>query len=354
MTSLSKWCGVLIALSLMAACSISDDSPYPESRCITSLTWSKPSTIVRKAPGSDTWPMTWADDNALYTTFGDGWGFEPQVPDKLSLGLAKIIGGPDDFTGINIRSTGERHGDGPRGKKASGMLMVDHVLYMWVRNADLEGRRCQLAWSKDYARSWTWSDWVFTEFGYCAFLNFGKNYAGARDDYVYVYAPDTPSAYEETDQAVLARAPKTRIMDKSSYDFFAGLDQVRQPIWTSDVRSHTAVFEFPGGVNRMDVTYNRPLRRYLMTMRSRAIAGGLNQFSIYEAPEPWGPWATVYYTLGADGWGESQHIPSKWISEDGRTIYLVFSGGDSFSIRKAGLITENGVCRPASKGTAAE
>ena len=45
-------------------------------------------------------------------------------------------------------------GDGAEGRKASGMLMVDGVLYMWVRNAGNAG----LAWSSDRGRSWTWSD----------------------------------------------------------------------------------------------------------------------------------------------------------------------------------------------------
>ena len=84
------------------------------------------STIIRKACDSDNWPITWADDDNQYTAYGDGWGFEPKVEKKLSLGLAKIVGSPDDFQGINIRSeTGEQIGQGRFGKKASGMLMVN-------------------------------------------------------------------------------------------------------------------------------------------------------------------------------------------------------------------------------------
>ncbi|MBI4325656.1 MAG: hypothetical protein HY674_10385 [Chloroflexi bacterium] len=37
--------------------------------------------------------MTWADD-ALYTAYGAGHGFEPFVEGKLSLGLAKVSGRP--------------------------------------------------------------------------------------------------------------------------------------------------------------------------------------------------------------------------------------------------------------------
>ncbi len=316
---------------------------------IPDITWGPASTIVRKASGSDNWPMTWADDDQQYTAFGDGRGFEPQVSSSLSLGFAQVAGPPDNFAGTNIRSpTGEQSGSGRRGKKASGMLMVEGVLYMWVRNADNSGQQCQLAWSADRALSWTWSSWKFAELGYCAFLNSGKNYAAARDRYVYMYSPDTPSAYDETDQAVLTRVPKESITDRNSYEFFAGFNPDGNPIWSPDINARQSVFTLPGGVNRLDVTYNPTLGGYLMTMRSRAQAGGLNQFSLYQAPAPWGPWSTVYYTESweggplsttSGGWGESQHIPSKWISADGSTLYVVFSGDDQFSVRKAILTT---------------
>ena len=327
--------------------------PYPPSPVITGVRWASVDSVVRRAPGSDNWPLTWADDGHLYTAYGDGNGFEPKVPGKLSLGFARIVGGPDHFTGINIRSaTGEQTGDGPRGRKASGMLMVEGVLYMWVRNADGAGHGSRLAWSKDHARTWQWADWEFTELGYPCFLNFGRNYDGARDEYVYTYSPDTPSAYREADAVVLARVPRGRIADRGAYEFFETMSNQGEPIWTEDIARRGPAFTFRGGCNRMAVTFNRPLGRYLMTMRSRARAGGRNQFSIYDAPEPWGPWTTVYYTeewegqrlvSGSAGWGEAQHLPAKWISEDGLTLYLVFSGDDSFSVRRVDLVSSGTV-----------
>src|SRR5262249_34939212 len=150
-------------------------------------------SIVRRANDSDNWPLTWADDGHQYTAYGDGRGFEPFVPKKVSLGLARVEGGPPEFKGFNIPSpTGEQLGDGAKGKKASGLLCVDGILYLWTRNAN----NSQLAWSKDHAKTWTWADWKFTEsFGCPTFLNFGQNYAGARDEFVYVYSPDSNSAY---------------------------------------------------------------------------------------------------------------------------------------------------------------
>ena len=317
--------------------------PYPSSPVITGLTWAPPSTIVRKATDSDNWPITWADDDNLYTAYGDGYGFEPKLVDKLSLGFARVEGIPPDFSGFNIRSsTGERFGSGATGKKASGMLMVDGTLYMWVRNANNDGTQSELAWSHDHAKTWTWSSWRFASLGYVCFLNFGKDYSGARDDYVYMYSPDTPSAYNETDHVVLIRVPKGQITNRAAYEFFKELDTDGNPVWTNDISRRGAVFIFAGGCNRLDVTYNTGIGRYLMTMKSRAKAGGLNQFSIYDAPEPWGPWTTVYYTENWDvAAGESQHIPSKWISADGKTFYMVFAGGDSFSVRKATLTLAN-------------
>jgi hypothetical protein len=88
-------------------------APQPPSELIQTVEWSPADTVIRRADGSDNWPTTWADDDQLYTAYGDGRGFEPKVNKKLSLGFAKVSGGPHDFIGTNIRTeTGERPGDG--------------------------------------------------------------------------------------------------------------------------------------------------------------------------------------------------------------------------------------------------
>ena len=98
---------------------------------ISGIQWAPKQTIIRLAPGSDNWPLTWADDDALYGAYGDGNGFAPFTPAKLSLGLARITGTPDDPRGRNVRApTAEQTGADRNGLKASGMLMVDGVLYL--------------------------------------------------------------------------------------------------------------------------------------------------------------------------------------------------------------------------------
>jgi hypothetical protein len=314
-------------------------APYPASEVIRAVEWAPPGTILRKACGSDNWPITWADDDNLYTAYGDGWGFDPKTDTKLSLGFAKIAGGPEDFKGVNIRSeSGERVGQDVSGAKASGMLCVNGVLYMLVRNVG----NSQIAWSDDHAVTWHWCDWKFeTGFGAPTFLNFGRNYAGRRDDFVYIYSHDGDSAYVPADHMVLARVPLDRIRDRKAYEFLRSMDAAGRPEWTGDIRRRGAVFVNPGRCFRSGITYNAGLKRYLWCQilpfstdqRGPRFQGG---FGIYEAREPWGPWRTVFYTERWDtGPGETSTFPAKWMSEDGRTCYLLFSGDDCFSVRRA-------------------
>jgi CubicO group peptidase (beta-lactamase class C family) len=316
--------------------------PYPPSPVIKEVRWAPPDQIRRAARGSDNWPLTWADDGHLYTAYGDGNGFEPQIPDRLGLGFARVEGGPADFRGVNIRSpTGEQLGSGPAGRKASGLLMVDGVLYLWTRNVG----PARLARSADHGRTWTWADWGFaTAFACPTFLNFGRDYAGARDGFVYVYSHDGDSAYRPADRMILARVPKGRIMEREAYEFFAGLN-AGSPTWTRDLGRRGAVFTHEGKCYRSGISYNAGLGRYLWCQilpgDDPRKGGG---FGLYDAPEPWGPWTTAFFTESWDvGPGETSSVPTKWISPDGTTIHLVFSGDDCFSVRQATLVTGAGV-----------
>ncbi len=337
---------VTVAAAVMA--SAADDpaatAPYPPSPVIKQMIWAAKDTIIRQAQDSDNWPMTWGDDDALYTAWGDGSGFAPNTPKKLSLGLAKVTGPRPNVTGVNIRSASmEQSGNGEAGKKASGILMVDGVLYLWVRNAG----NSQLAWSLDHGANWTWADWkLTTSFGCPTFLDFGKNYAGARDRFVYLYSPDADGAYIPADRMVLARVPADRMKQREAYEFFKGLDPQGDPLWTADASSRGAVFVHRGNCWRGGITYNAALKRYLWCQvlpaskhpQGPRFQGG---FGVYDAPEPWGPWTTAYYTQAWDvGPGETSSFPTKWMSNDGRTLDLVFSSDDSFSIRRCVLVTQ--------------
>lgn len=175
------------------------------------------------------------------------------------------------------------------------------------------------------------------------FLNFSKNYSGARDEYVYIYSHDNDSAYVPADRMVMARVSKYRVTDKGVYEFFSGLDKKGEPLWSGDVNDRKGVFEHKGKCYRNGISYNPELDRYLWCQvipgDDTRFEGG---FGIYEAPQPWGPWRTVYFTEKWDtGPGETCSIPTKWLSVDGLTGWMVFSGDDCFSVRKFSLKINN-------------
>jgi hypothetical protein len=74
---------------------------YPRSPVIANMDWAPVATIIRRAKDGDNWPVKWADDDALYTTWGDGTDFPPRVVKKLSCGFARITGSAAEFKGEN-------------------------------------------------------------------------------------------------------------------------------------------------------------------------------------------------------------------------------------------------------------
>ena len=306
-------------------------APYPPSPVIHGAVFGK--EIRRSAIDSDNWPMTWGDDDAQYTSYGDGYGFEPFVESKLGMGFARITGGAADYRGVNLRSDGERTGGGAKSPKASGIVMVDGVLYLWVRNV----ANSQLAWSLDRGKTWQWGFKLETGFGSPAFLNFGRNYAGARDGYVYTYSQDGPSAYESDNGVVLARVAKGRMREHGAWEFYERLGPDGRPVWTPEIARRGAVFAYPANCGRVDVVYDAGIRRYLMAL-AYDHAGG---WGLFDAPEPWGPWTTVMHREWDVADTHGYRLPSKWISADGLSMTLVFSGikpNDAFCTRTLRLV----------------
>jgi hypothetical protein len=292
--------GVLaaVALAVTRDGSAAEARPaYPVSLVIASIDWAPTNRIIRAAQDGDNWPITWADDDAIYTTWGDGTGFVPKVERKLSCGFARVIGGPKDFRGVNIRSDAEQLGQGVKGKKSWGLLSVDGTIYAWFGHADQNGAASQLAWSSDHAKTWKFAEWRFEEFGLLGFVNFGKDYAGARDQYAYAYSHDGPRADTPADRFVLMRAPKGRVTERGTWEFFERANENKQPIWTREIARRGAVFRNPDACLRSAMTWCAGLKRYLWWQHIPQARGAADRgdtrfkggFAIYDAPEPWGP-----------------------------------------------------------------
>jgi hypothetical protein len=308
--------------------------------------------LVRLAPGSDLWPITWASDDNLYAAWGDGGGFGGTNSDgRVSLGFARIGGVPPRFKTTNV--WGGKNGANPAafGGKVSALLAVNGVLYAvgGVRPGEAGVRtwnspkEARLLWSDDLGKTWRYADWVYADahdasFGVRSFLNFGKDYGGARDGYVYLYftsawwewKPKQPAPKD----SYLARVPADKLRDRKAYEYFQGMNAGKST-WTQTFAERRPVFTDSSGRRISKVVYNPALKRYIAT----AAGAGVGQLGIFDAPEPWGPWTTIAYY---DNWGEfgstealEYELPTKWISADGRTMWCVFSSTgvlDSFNL----------------------
>lgn len=295
-------------------------APAAPSPVIAGVRFAPAGAVLCSALDSDNWPVAWGDDGRLYTSYGDGRGFEPYIEKKLSLGFASVSGTPPEHRGVNIRSaTGERVGDGAQGLKSSGMMMAGGVLYMWARNA----ANAQLAWSEDHGKTWEWGFKFEQSFGSPAFLNYGKNNLDATDDSVYTYSQDGDSAYAPSDGVILARVKLKKIRERKEWEFFAGLDGTGKPRWTKDLAGRRAVFTDKGRCERVDAVWHPGLKRVLLAVS----ANHAGAWGIYDAPAPWGPFTTAFHT---DDWGlgptHGYRLPSKWIDPKDNSMWLVFSG----------------------------
>ena len=345
---------VLCACSALLAGAIAASEiavpPYPSSTRITDVSFNWP-THICLARGSDNWPITWADDGHQYTSWGDGGGFGGTNSDgRVSNGFGRVEGPKNGYLGVNIAGGKNAPYPAPFDGKCYGIISIDGTLYAW-RTGGTSGHSAytlQELWkSTNHAATWSFTGvrFVQSDFnppadrGFFAptFLEFGRDYAGARDEYVYSYATNVKTSSWEVHrpgQITLMRVPKTGIENRSGYEFFAGMAG-GNPQWTSTSTARRPVWEdATNGVMRISVSYNAPLKRYFLWTEHTARNNG--NVALYEAPEPWGPWRTVFFDFDfasqiTSGKGIIYFgFSSKWLSVDGRDFVAVMSVDDNW------------------------
>jgi hypothetical protein len=308
-------------------------------------------TARTEAPGSDIWPITWAADDNLYTPWGDGGGFggTNQIG-RVSFGVARVTGGRRDYRGENIAGGVDAPHAAPFRGKSEGILALGSTLYLW-RDGDassLEYFKFAELWrSDDWGATWRAAGVRFSKSGgdfapgdagifAPAFLQFGKAYAGARDDFVYVYTPDiidpTHWNVRMPGRINLLRVPRNQIESRRAFEFFAGLDAKGEPRWTDASAERQPTWQDPvQGTHRIAVSYNPAVKRYLLTTITIDRSGWM---SLYDAPEPWGPWTHVHTEHNPERWGTLTIIftfVNKWLGADGRDFVIVHTKNDRWA-----------------------
>ncbi len=257
---------------------------YPPSTAIAGVTFDD-TTARTAAPGSDIWPITWAGDDRLFTAWGDGGGFGGTNTDgRVTFGVARIEGSKRAYRGINLAGGEDAPQPSPFEGKSEGILTLDNTLYLWrdgeggslgyfksiaLWRSDNQGanwREVGVRFSAENGDFASPAEGIFAP----AFCQFGPGYAGARDGYVYIYAPDTidPTHWHirRPGRINLLRVPRGQIESKAAYEFYAGDAAGTAPRWTKDPRQRQPVWaDATQGTHRIAVCYNAPLKRYLLT-----------------------------------------------------------------------------------------
>ena len=143
-------------------------------------------------------------------------------------------------------------------------------------------------------------------------------------NYFYVYLSSRTDGKEPTGKDVyLARVPKDRIFTRSAYAYFTGMDGNGNPIWSSSFSGKKPVFtDDTGMAYTINVSYNPALKRYIY-----AKSHSTSHLGIFEGANLWGPWKTLCYGQFRDNrWKFSYWFPQKWMSGDGKTLWMAWSG----------------------------
>ena len=345
-------------------------------------------TLYRSDNRGDNWCIAWAADDSQVTSMCDGdWLGSNRF---FHNHLYRIVGGPDTFSRHDLPNYPDLSG-----KSGSwfgyGIISVDGVLYSVISKTPGESwsgpfRGIKLLKSPDNGQTWyrvnrrggqrklgplddarnevNANEMFFLEefglphrtqeaypFSYLDFVKCGKDNAAAKDDYLYIYAPEGAHAHK----LLLARAPRDRLGIRSTWEHFEKYDN-NVPVWTSRIAKRGYVHVFPekskdghyfGWYSWLpSVVWNEALGYYIMVNGGTYAGHGMTpsdkdyydawmhtrtgSLGFWYSENPYGPWRPFYYT---DYWTADDpknltyqpKLSPKWISKDGREMVLIWS-----------------------------
>ena len=170
------------------------------------------------------------------------------------------------------------------------------------------------------------------------FVDFGKNMEHSPDGYAYLVGhgaeyPDKEPRFANLswisgDQICLIRVKPSieNINDASKYKFFGGYDESSKPIWTNDFDSIKPLVDWNNNTGCVTITYNEPLKKYLMCVTDGWPTAGKMSSYILESDNVTGPWKLAVYMKDFGQQGYFLNFPTKFISKNGRKAWLCYSG----------------------------
>jgi len=349
----------------------------------------KANSLQRRGMKGDNFDQTWAADNSVIMALDDGdWfnerfryhshlykleggsnGFSVQdienYPDFAVSGDGWFAYGTLSVNGVLYslvsKTQGNNWSEGPfRGMK---MLRSNDSGSTWHR-VDRNNNERFLDQS-DIARELlnTEEMFFFEEFGrtgkgreaypfsYATFVQSGRDHSASPDGYVYIYSPEGANSH----QLLLARVPADLLGLRSAWEYFSGWNG-DSPTWSSNIEQRQPNLVYPERASTGEffgwyswlpsVVWNEGLGVYVMASGGTYGGGGATDsandyyhrfmhnksgtLGFWYSANPYGPWTRFYYN---EDWtvDDSKNLTyqpklsPKWISEDGRTMTLIWS-----------------------------
>lgn len=358
--------------------------PFPEEQKFDHILFTGRYTNYTNA---DTWYPSWAGDGDMYSPWTDGYllnveEFEPfcewhpgypcnsldWMGRKGATAQAKIVGDdPMNLEIINLEPRIEASGlPRFRGRYPSASLVKDGIWYYGTYCVDAGPPCGKVGWTKlgpfvgfrissDYGKTWVETthtadnplfredpDSVPVKLGTPHFVDFGKNMEHSPDGKAYLVGhgstnPETCHSWIQGDQVYLCRVNPAveNINDETKWEYFSGRDAQGHAIWTGDFEGMQPLLEWEGHLGCVTITYNAPLKKYIMCI-TRGIASYQDEEKkgwidlrhdsmILAADEIDGEWKLVQYLDHFGPVAYFLNIPSKFISDNGKTMWLIYS-----------------------------
>ncbi len=362
---------------------VPSDFPLPLSKDISSYLYA-PECAARYG-GADTWFVSWANDDLLYSGFTDGTvdnvtsistAYNPNS--NTTTGHVMLMGSnPLNLTilspGIFTSNTGPYTGRYP-----SANLHYNGVWYQSTygtsdlngtcSNWCVQGPFISFRYSTDQGKTWydynlqpqNDTDNLFNQtsanrqkvkYGALHFVDHGKNQEWSPDGYVYLIGhgsnssfPASPNttfpieSWNEGDQIYLARVrPSIQTMnDLNQFEFWNGMEYIRGK---DGVDKAQALFTFPNKTGTVTASYVPALKKYLMVVSTATYPGVgsmVKEFDIYilETNHLEGPWSLVQYLNKFGPEAYFPIIPTKFLGQshdikilsDGSSLWPFFFG----------------------------
>jgi hypothetical protein len=324
---------------------------------------------------ADTWYPVWADDDKMYSPWTDGscprldgsYETSSSGGENATTGQAVIEG--NDPLSLKVYSLGlSKASPVPyQGRYPCGSLIYNKVWYYGtyclapsggaqygdsIFNWPWMGPFVGFRYSTDYGRSWkncphTPEKPLFGETGVNGypvkigsphFVDFGKNMQYSPDGKAYLVAHgadknDNPYRFYNDswitgDNVYLLRViPSVENMnDASKYEFYAGRDGHGNALWTRNFKEIKPLLEWDNNMGCVTITYNAPLKKYLMCVTDGGNTCARMNSYFLESDRLEGEWRLVTYLKNFGEQAYFVNFPSKFISKDGKTAWLLYSG----------------------------